>query len=196
MSHIDIERLLILTRINSLVFKCEYIVWMLNNWCNSGFALASWRPCEPRCVRSLGQSQCCNKLRLLSLNAWLMQHENTPDVVWVNFNLRIVLIYFSIWLKMKGFFCYQLIVCGLASIHDEIWDGEFNRIGIQDRALRFNESCDALEESKKCEDSCATEAQDCYLPCEDQEKWWLVLVNIWLTPILLLLQIWTTYFCE
>lgn len=36
--------------------------------------------------------------------------------------------------------------------------------------LRFNESCDSLDNARACEDSCTRQFQECNLNCEDQGK--------------------------
>lgn len=83
---------------------------------------------------------------------------------------------------MKVSFYYQLFVGGMASMNEEIGNGKFDRmldgrfsgrfnvVRREDGALRYNESCDALENSQKCEDRCFNEAEECYLSCENQEK--------------------------
>lgn len=53
---------------------------------------------------------------------------------------------------------------------DGRFSGRFNVVRREDGALRYNESCDALENSQKCEDRCFNEAEECYLSCENQEK--------------------------
>jgi len=83
---------------------------------------------------------------------------------------------------MKVSFYFQLFVGGMASMNEEIGNGKFDRmldgrfsgrfnvVRREDGALRYNESCDALENSQKCEDRCFNEAEECYLSCENQEK--------------------------
>ena len=42
--------------------------------------------------------------------------------------------------------------------------------GINTRSVRYNESCDALGNSKLCEEECGDEFQNCFITCEDQGK--------------------------
>ena len=39
---------------------------------------------------------------------------------------------------------------------------------VETRSVRYNESCDALENSKVCEEGCGILFQDCFLDCESR----------------------------
>ena len=65
-------------------------------------------------------------------------------------------------------FTYLFVIGVLSELDGLERISEFENSIIDTRSFRYNASCDALENSKLCEDNCGQQVQDCSVACNEQ----------------------------